>query len=654
MMSVQFGKWNFAGEPLAPPLLERVRTLLKPYAPDGTTIYSDGGLSILYGAFHTTKESRHETQPQVTNSGAVLTWDGRLDNRAELLALLREGPSIHAPDSEIVAAAYERLGTAWVQKLAGDWALSLWNPHERSLLLAKDPIGTRPLYYSLDQFEVTWSTILDPLVLFAHKTWAIDQEYIAGCLSFFPAVHLTPYAGIHSVPPSCFVRIEARGSRTQKYWDFDSTKRIRYASDREYEEHFRVVFAEAVRRRLRSDHPVLAELSGGMDSSAIVCMADSVAARGDAGAPEIDTVSFYDDSEPNWNERPYFTKVEEQRGRTGLHIDVGSPAGVATALNNSRVRISPGSEGEPSASRKKLHNFIAAQGHRVLLSGFGGDEVLGGVPVPTSELADRLSRMEIRRFARGLKDWALYKRKPWLHLFWETLRRFLPATLVGYPEYLHPAPWLNPGFVARHQSALTGYQRRLRFFGPLPTFQENAATLDALRRQLGFDAVSVGPTYEKRYPYLDRDLLEFLFAVPREQLLRPGERRSLMRRALAGVVPAEVLNRKRKGFLARRPMLEILEQFTGLTEELGSLVTVFLGMVDPTALRCELQKARAGREISVVALLRTLGIEMWLRSLEQAGLLKTNGLRQVDSKLATNRWSLDLESHDLSAEGQSQ
>ena len=79
---------------------------------------------------------------------------------------------------------------------------------------------------------------------------------------------------------------------------------------------------EAVRRRLRSDSPILAELSGGMDSSSIVCMADTIIARGNAETPRLDTLSYYDDSEPNWNERPYFTKVEEKRGRTGCHIDV--------------------------------------------------------------------------------------------------------------------------------------------------------------------------------------------------------------------------------------------------------------------------------------------------------------------------------------------
>ena len=89
-------------------------------------------------------------------------------------------------------------------------------------------------------------------------------------------------------------------------------------SDAEYEEHFRSVFAQSVRRRLRSDSPILAELSGGMDSSSIVCMADEIISRGQLATPRLDTLSYYDDSEPNWNERPYFSQVEEKRGRRRL------------------------------------------------------------------------------------------------------------------------------------------------------------------------------------------------------------------------------------------------------------------------------------------------------------------------------------------------
>src|SRR5262249_17381299 len=130
------------------------------------------------------------------------------------------------------------------------------------------------------------------------------------------------YCSVHSVRPGSVVRLRP-GRRDITCIDaFNSTKRIQYLKDREYEEHFRAAFSESVRRRLRSDTPVLAELSGGMDSSSIVCMADEVNANGQAQSPRLDTVSFYDSAEPNWDERPYFSIIEKMRGRAGCHIDV--------------------------------------------------------------------------------------------------------------------------------------------------------------------------------------------------------------------------------------------------------------------------------------------------------------------------------------------
>jgi asparagine synthase (glutamine-hydrolysing) len=110
-MSVQFGRWNFEGQPPAPDYIEKVSAILAPYGPDSNESYSNDGLSILYRAFHTTKESHREVQPHTCPSGAVLTWDGRLDNRTDIISELRDSlqPS-HSTDVAIVAAAYERVG----------------------------------------------------------------------------------------------------------------------------------------------------------------------------------------------------------------------------------------------------------------------------------------------------------------------------------------------------------------------------------------------------------------------------------------------------------------------------------------------------------------------------------------------------------------
>jgi len=586
--------------------------------------YTKAGTTILYNAFRTTKEARLEEQPLVTKSGVVITWDGRLDNRTELISKLINPLKATAADVEIVAGAYEQWGPDCFARLIGDWALSIWNPNDHSLILAKDPIGVRHLYYSIENDQITWSTILDALVLFADRTFAICEEYIAGWFAYLPAAHLTPYVGIDAVPPSSFVLLLPGRCSISRYWDFDPSKRLRYRSDAEYEEHFRVVFATAVQRRLRSDRPVLAELSGGRDSSAIVCMADTIITLGDAKTPRLDTVSYYDDSEPNWDDHSYFTKVEQKRGRVGFHIDCGpgdpvrEPPFERLQSRNYQFVPTPAHDGRTSM---QIGICLDSQGNRVVLSGTGGDEVMGGVPVPTPEIQDLLASARLRVLAHQLKAWALEKRKPWFQLFFEAARGFFPPALVGVSKDIRPIPWLQLKFVKRHWAALTGYPSRVTLCHPVPSFQDNVSTLNGLRRQLACKALPSGPLYEKSYPYLDRSLLEFMYAIPREQSVRPTQRRSLMRRALVGIVPDEILNRKRKAFVVRAPLLAISKDWPKLVEMTQHMVTSSLGIVDPECLLAALQEARHGEEMFALRLTRTIYMESWLRNLGALGIL---------------------------------
>jgi len=618
-MSVQFGICNFDGKPVHPQDLDEIRPVLAPYGPDAEGYICNDNLGIIYRAFHTTKESRREAQPHVSRFGSVLTWDGRLDNRDELIGLLSSNVDSTSADAQIAAAAYERWGTDAFAKLIGDWALSIWEAKNRSLILAKDFVGTRQLYYSIERNHVTWCTILDPLVLFAGRSFEIEEEYIAGWLSFFPAPHLTPYVAISSVPPSSFVRLSKGMAKSVRYWDFDPAKRIRYSSDSQYEEHFRTVFSESVRRRLRSDRPVLAELSGGMDSASIVCTADTIIAANPSNFPRVDTLSYYNDLEPSWNERPYFSKVEERRGRTGCHIDISGDECPAFEAEGDKIPLTPGSLTNHFATQNQFLQCMAAQGNHVVLSGMGGDEVTGGVPSPSAELADLLAEGEFVQVAAQLKIWALYKRKPWFHLLSETLRRFLSPVLFGVSEQLQPAPWISREFKKHHRYALSGYENRLKLFRSLPSFQDSLSNLDALRRQLACFIESPGYPYEKRFPFLDRDLLEYLFSVPRSQLLRPGERRSLMRRALTNVLPDEIRMRRRKGYMSRQP-LKVLS--SALRSQLGPRAFSACsntGWFDAQGLQHCLEAAKLGEQIPLVLLSRTIALEFWMRRLQYPG-----------------------------------
>ena len=617
-MSVQFGIWNFEPSPVAPAYLDGVREQVSPFAPDAGTSYTKEGVSILVHAFRTTKESRHETQPHLAPSGSVLVWDGRLDNRTDLLHDLNGALPPDSPDVSIVHAVYEQWGNSAFGKLLGDWALSLWSPINRKLILAKDFAGTRPLHYIIDHRHVTWCTLLSPLVLLANRSWGLDEDYIAECFIAFPAADRTPYLGVRSVPPASFVVLGPRHTAIRKHWDFSPDKQIRYRSDREYEEQFRTVFETSVERRLRSDAPVLAELSGGMDSSSIVCAADCILEKGRAETPRLDTLSYYSDFEPDWDERPFFTKVEERRGRTGCHIEVTSEDVLPLDWPDGRFAATPSSCTRPSPATRHFVACVASQGNRVVLSGIGGDEVLGGVPTPLPELADLLAAGTFTLLPHRLRTWALQQRRPWTHLLWDTARLFLPS---GAHARKDAVPWLTPGFKARHRDALAGYRKRLELFGALPSFQENLSTLEALRRRVASFTPSAEPPLEKRYPYLDRDLLEFLYALPPEQLVRPGQRRSLMRRSLVGIVPDELLNRKRKPFVTRTTFDAISKEWDSLSQAVPKMKSCALGIVDPDPLRETLLSVKQGREVPIVPLLRTLRLEAWLSALLARGIV---------------------------------
>ena len=162
-------------------------------------------------------------------------------------------------------------------------------------------------------------------------------------------------------------------------------------------------------------------------------------------------------------------------------------------------------------------------------------------------------------------------------------------------------------------------------FGSRPSFQENMSTLNVLRRQLQCFGLSSEPPYEKRYPYLDRGWLEFLFAIPRAQLVRPGQRRSLLRRALAGIVPSELLERKRKAYVARAPLASISKARVLYAELSQQQVSNSSGIIDQDCFCAALRGARDEQDSPIATLIRTFAVEAWLRIMSKHGILVGNG-----------------------------
>ena len=621
-MSVQAGVWNFDGRPVDRELIEDLSASLKQQGPDGESTYVDGSIALIYRPFHTTVESHREKQPYVSRRGFVFTWDGRLDNREVLIADLRIDLDAGPTDLAIFAAAFDRWDTDCFRRVIGDWAVSIWKPEQRELLFAADYMAIRHVFYYLKNDRIWWSTDLSPLVLLSGDKFHIDDDYIAGYFAHEPDAQLTPYREIREVPPGQFVRIRKGGASVERYWRFSSKSRIRYNTDAEYEEHFLHVFRQSVRRRLRSDSPILAELSGGLDSSSIVCVADDIIANEGKQLPSLDTISYYDNTEPNGDDSIYFQKIEEKRGRVGIHID-GSKLGSSPAsLECYEFCPLPGALGVGQKLGDERAAVVRGGGYRAVLSGIGGDEFMGGVPDPRAHLADLIVQFKLVSLAKHLTAWSLVKRRPWIQLLWQSAIDVLPPSLGQYlAKEAKVEPWIRKDFAKRTRLAVLQLDVDEHFGLWLPTRRSYIGGVLLMANKLAKFTPPPAALEEARYPYLDQNLIEFILSIPASQLLRPGERRSLMRRSLAGIVPEEILSRRTKQVGARTPVLVLEKHWDELQNIYDTSLSSSLGYVHEDRFLKVISDARAGKTVPLVRVLWTISLEYWLRDLAGRGLI---------------------------------
>jgi asparagine synthase (glutamine-hydrolysing) len=621
-MSIQAGIWNFDDEPVNQGLVRTISESLKQRGPDGEFLYLKSNLCMLYRPFHTTAESRGERQPCFTPRGFVITWDGRIDNRDELIAEFQSNLNAQSTDVAIAAAVFDECETECFRRIIGDWALSVWKPQERELVLAVDYMAIRHIFYYLKQNCVWWASDLAPLVLQSGDKFNVDDDYIAGYFAHDPDAHLTPYREIREVPAGRFIRIRDGNVLVERYWQFSPKSRIRYKTDREYEEHFRHVLRQSVRRRLRSDSPILAELSGGLDSSSIVCMADDILTTEAALTPSLDTISYYDKTEPNGDDWIYFPKVEERRGKIGTHIDVSKASPSHISGDSSDFEALPGSHPFREDIEIERSRIIKNGGYRAVLSGSGGDEFMGGVPNPTAQLADLIVQFRFVKLVHELIAWSLVKRRPWVRLLWLALTDILPASLSLYfLEQAKVEPWVDRDFAKRTRLAMRLLDVDEHFGLWLPSRRSSIASVLLMASKLAKWKCPTLATEEARFPYLDQNLIEFVLSIPASQLLRPGERRSLMRRALRGIVPDEILSRKTKQLGGRAVVCSLEKHLESVRSMFVQPLSSRLGYISPSCFLDHVQAALIGKHVHLVRLLRTVSLELWLRDLVSRNLI---------------------------------
>jgi asparagine synthase (glutamine-hydrolysing) len=605
------------------------------YATTASRFYARGRLGMSLQPFVSHERSAIENGLRTDIHGNVLSFDGRIDNCAELADQLGLDRG-NASDSEIVLAAFERWGEDCFTRLTGDWAIALWSEGEQRLFLARDHAGARTLYYQRQRHQLLWSTYLEPF-LQSGDDLQLSEQYAACYLACLPIRDLTPYEGICSVLPGQYVAFDHRGVERRSHWRALITNTIRYESDAAYEEQFFALFRQAVARRSGPGAPILAQLSGGMDSTSIVCMSDHIRRSMDPDAEIVDTLSYFDDSEASLDERQYFTITENRRGKAGFHLDAAfSQRTFDPPSAEDGVYLFPGADSFSASQERKHFDLFQLQGYRSVLSGIGGDEVLGGVPTALPELADHLVAGDLRRLFRQSLAWSLVDRSPMLTTLWNTARYTSRLYLRKSSRATKLPPWLSEGL----RGCIEDFDVSRGMTDPrwrvAPHRLDNASTWWSIMETLPHTTPQALFRPEYRYPMLDKDLVNYLFSIPREQLLRPGRRRSLMRRALTNIVPPEILERRRKAYQLRAPLNAIGSAYAKLHRLLHTSAVADRGLVNTGALLGELERTATGSAEWYQPLLRAIAYELWLQASDRRGVpkLPSSPYRILDPTLA--------------------
>lgn len=547
-MSAIAGMYNFAGKPIDDPTVRRIGTSLIRLGPDGVHYWTSGSIGMVYGSFHTNVESRLETQPLVATEGQVLSWNGRLDNRNQLISSFRNEMVTDPTDVAIVMCAYRKWGIGFAGKLIGDFALALWDPRLKMLVLARDFVGPRTLYYYVDQSSIIWSSTLSTLIDLTSISLEIDDEYVAGFVTKLPAGDLTPYRQFQCVPPGHVVIVESQRIRTQRFWKPEPGRSITYKSDSEYEMQFRELFTESVSCRLRTDQPVWAELSGGLDSSPIVCVADALLKKEKVQAKALQTVSRVYDEASKSDERKFIKPVEEKIGRSGLHLREDDYR-LLLEWPDEYVPCIPTHVANFLAYYRALDEAMKLSGSRVLLSGFGGDELQLGDGEPFPELVDLLTKAHFSSLHKRLHAWSESRQESYLKFAaQDVLSPLLPKKLQlsRHKVFTKLLQFYNPRFVKRMDLRDRLFGPQEKFAGGSEGFNYRANYFLYTTRQLSAGFWQELCDIEFSYPFTHQPLVEFMLSIPAEQHARPNESKSLIRRAFRDLLPAELIERKEK------------------------------------------------------------------------------------------------------------
>jgi asparagine synthase (glutamine-hydrolysing) len=540
-------------------------------------------------------------------------WHGRLDNRGDLVRQL--GDSVVGPSSDgsLLVAAYDRWGIAGLGRAIGDWSAVISDPRRRAIVLASDFSGVRSLYYHRRGNDVLWSRSLEALLGHVDAS-ALDEQYVAGYLTVGGYPGRTPYAGVHAVLPGYALRVTRAGATASAFWQPPTSEGVRCDDEREYEEQFRSLFRAAVSSRLQAPGPVVAELSGGLDSSSVVCMAVDLIRRGDVSASDLTAISYVHQGS---RDIPFIGKVEE-------HCDLRS---VRLSVDDIPLFVESDIHGALPHSRSRLQQSAAAlardAGATTFLTGQAGDQVTGNWLDDSLQIARAIRRGRFVQASRDALAWSRAGGVPAVWILSRASRASLPyfdcATSLYQVEGMTSAgdtslrvPFLERAGLSEPDAVFSN-----EWMAVSPWRRPHVRALTMTRELRLLEAPEPMDGLDYGHPFMHRPLVEFLLSIPADVVCQPGEPRRLMRRALSEMWPAALRGRRSKSLFSSSYLQAFRPLAVKLLQERRWRV-VERGWIDRESLASRLERLSHGLECNQQQLRQILLLEYWLRNRESA------------------------------------
>ncbi|MGH8202859.1 MAG: asparagine synthase (glutamine-hydrolyzing) [Steroidobacteraceae bacterium] len=593
----------------------RMIAMLRHRGPDGTGYFRSPACALA-SARLSIIDLETGNQPVANEDESIWTaLNGEIFNfielRAELQALGHQFRT--RSDTEVIVHAYEEYGDRFVERLSGQFAIALWDERRQRLLLARDRVGIRPLFYARVGGQMLFASEVKAILAVAPAAAALDEQGLAQVFTFWGTVgQRTVFKGIRSLPAGHILIVEKGAERLERYWDWTFPRgsgRTDLSLD-EAAEALHALLKDVVRQQLRSDVPVGAYLSGGLDSSGIAALARE-------SVETLQTFSLtFDD--PEFDESGYQRQMAEHLGVRHSSFrctaqDIGSVfPDLIWHTETPVLRTAP-------APLMLLARHVHNQGFKVVLTGEGADEVFGGY--------DLFKEGKIRRF------WARQPDSDWRPLLLSRLYPYLARSPVanrhfarlffgqhleelGNPFYAHLTRWSTTRGIFRllspeMQASLAAVKPEDELTRQLPSefdtwselsrdqYIEVKTLLEGYLLSSQGDRPSMAHSVEGRVPYLDHRVIEFLNALSPRYKLRALHEKVLLRGALGRILPEAILKRVKQPYRApdSRSFFQDDRPLPYVEELLSESNLRRSGYFHPQAVGRLLDKCRTGRAL---------------------------------------------------------